>query len=146
MELRTWQPGKNDRLCSDHFISKKKSDIPTSPDYVPSINTKIKRPTTQASSEKSLERFERAQRRSQTSEQARKALQLEKVMNCERIRAVSRAIEHDHGHYCSSKSPATLEPRSFGSVVTTASKQSYCSSTPTIPADVGKYSIFALHS
>ena len=32
-----WEPGEGDRLCSDHFIYCKKLDIPTSPDYVPSI-------------------------------------------------------------------------------------------------------------
>ena len=32
-----WQPKDGDRICSDHFILKQKSDIPTNPDYVPSI-------------------------------------------------------------------------------------------------------------
>lgn len=96
----TWQPGKDDRLCSDHFISKKKSDIPTNPDYVPSVNAKIKRPKTQDSSDKSLERFERAQRRSYASEQARKALQLSKEANVERIRAVREVTIHfSHSHH-----------------------------------------------
>ena len=36
----TWQPGSGDRVCSDHFISRKKSDLPGSPDFVPSIQTK----------------------------------------------------------------------------------------------------------
>jgi len=35
-----WQPGKGDRICSDHFISRKKSDIQNSPDYVPSVKAK----------------------------------------------------------------------------------------------------------
>ena len=34
-----WQPGDGDRICSDHFILKKKSVIPNNPDYVPSIQS-----------------------------------------------------------------------------------------------------------
>ena len=34
-----WQPGYSDRICSDHFILIKKSDIPNNPDYVPSIQS-----------------------------------------------------------------------------------------------------------
>ena len=32
-----WKPVEGDRLCSEHFISKKKSDLPNNPDYVPSV-------------------------------------------------------------------------------------------------------------
>ena len=31
------QPGEGDRVCSEHFISKKKADLPNNPDYVPSV-------------------------------------------------------------------------------------------------------------
>ena len=36
-----WQPGSGDRVCSDHFVSRKKSDLPGLPDFVPSIQTKM---------------------------------------------------------------------------------------------------------
>ena len=36
-EGSTWKPGEGDRVCSDHFIHCKKSNIPTSADYVPAI-------------------------------------------------------------------------------------------------------------
>ena len=35
-----WRPEEGDRVCSDHFISGKKSDSATSPDFVPSIKPK----------------------------------------------------------------------------------------------------------
>ena len=33
-----WKPGTGDRICSDHFISKMKSDVPNNLDYVPSVH------------------------------------------------------------------------------------------------------------
>ena len=33
----SWKPGRGDRVCSDHFLSKRKLDLPTNPDYVPSV-------------------------------------------------------------------------------------------------------------
>ena len=32
-----WKPGRGNRVCSDHFLSKQKSDLPTNPDYVPLV-------------------------------------------------------------------------------------------------------------
>ena len=57
-----WMPGQGDRVCSCHFISGEKSNIPSSPDYVPTVY-----PDSQCvrdSEDASLVRFERAQRRS----------------------------------------------------------------------------------
>jgi len=34
-----WQPEDGDKICSDHFILKQKSDIPTNPDYIPSTQS-----------------------------------------------------------------------------------------------------------
>ena len=45
-----WEPGKGDHVCSDHFISRKKSDLLTSPDYVPSIPVNSNQETLDASS------------------------------------------------------------------------------------------------
>ena len=35
-----WKPDKGDRVCSEHFISGRRSMEPTNPDYVPSIYPK----------------------------------------------------------------------------------------------------------
>ena len=35
-----WEPGNGDRICSQHFIKGKKSDLYTNPNYVPSIQAK----------------------------------------------------------------------------------------------------------
>ena len=32
-----WRPGTGDHVCSDHFVSGKKSDISSHPDFVPSV-------------------------------------------------------------------------------------------------------------
>ena len=34
---KPWIPGNDDYVCSDHFISRLKSNIPTNPDYIPSV-------------------------------------------------------------------------------------------------------------
>ena len=36
----TWQPGSDNCVCSAYFISRKKSDLPGSPDFVPLVQTK----------------------------------------------------------------------------------------------------------
>ena len=60
-----WKPSTNARLCSDHFVSGKKSDEPDDPDYEPSIFTtghvKPKNPS-------DLARFDRRKRRHDDSE------------------------------------------------------------------------------
>ena len=33
-----WEPGNGDRVCSQHFLSGSKSNVPTDPDYVTSVN------------------------------------------------------------------------------------------------------------
>ena len=58
-----WQPGDGERICSDHFILKQKSDIPTNPDYVPSIQSPCSSETPSRAQEKDQFRgFERSQR------------------------------------------------------------------------------------
>ncbi|XP_054480177.1 peroxynitrite isomerase THAP4-like [Anoplopoma fimbria] len=36
---KQWQPSKYTRICSEHFVKGAKSDIPISPDWVPSVFT-----------------------------------------------------------------------------------------------------------
>lgn len=33
----SWEPGTRDKLCSNHFILRKKSDLPNVPNYIPSV-------------------------------------------------------------------------------------------------------------
>ena len=54
-------PGPGDRVCSCHFISGEKFNIPISPDYVPTVSDSE---CTKDFEDASLARFERAQRRS----------------------------------------------------------------------------------
>lgn len=35
-----WQPSTGDLMCSDHFIFRRKSDLPSFPDFVPSVQMK----------------------------------------------------------------------------------------------------------
>lgn len=62
-----WQPGEGDRVCSEHFISKKTADLPDNPDYVSSIcpQETVKKFNGNSNSNtiaESLARFERALR------------------------------------------------------------------------------------
>ena len=43
---KPWKPTKNSRLCSEHFISGRKSDDPKSPNYIPCIflHRNVKKP------------------------------------------------------------------------------------------------------
>ena len=58
-----WEPQDGKRLCSQPFISGKKSNSVTSPDYVPSIYLKkAEKKATNLTAVDSLARFECAQR------------------------------------------------------------------------------------
>ena len=59
-----WQPSDGNRICSDHFVSKKKSDVPSNPNYVPSVYPEEKEDSNDTSKgASSVARFEIAQRR-----------------------------------------------------------------------------------
>ena len=49
------KPGMGDRVCLEHFISQKMSDLPESPDFVPSVQH---RKSQQSSNNASYRRFE----------------------------------------------------------------------------------------
>ena len=64
-----WKPEEGDRVCSEHFISKKKSDLIGNPDYVPFVNPEVtaKKKCSSGNSNfstnaDSLARFQRPQR------------------------------------------------------------------------------------
>ena len=134
----SWQPGDDDRLCSDHFISKKKSDTPTNPDYIPTINTKAKRPT---DPKDSVARYERVQRRSQVSKQVHRAVELERETNLARRQALYEAFKHDHGLYCKNKSPPPPglddDMDENNNLANSNSSANQRSPSPTVPAEVG---------
>ena len=63
-----WKPGEGGRVCSEHFTSKKKSDLPGNPNYVPSVypevtaKEKCSGSSNPNTTTESLARFEHAQR------------------------------------------------------------------------------------
>ena len=60
-----WQPRDGDCICSDHFVSKEKSDVPSDPNYVPLVYPEEKEDSDDNLSKgaSSMTRFERAQHR-----------------------------------------------------------------------------------
>ena len=105
----TWQPRDGDRICSDHFILKQKSDLPSNPDYVPSI---LSRRGTESSGEeveealdhtgdqKRLKRFERAQQRRKKATEWERLQRIEQERDAAYHKRAQKAFVHDHGCYC----------------------------------------------
>ena len=95
-----WEPGNGDRICSQHFINGKKSDLYINPNYVPSIQAKNS-PDTECNA--ALSRFERASNRAKLQMERRRqeeriALEVQRVDE-ERekmIRSTVRAFNNDH--------------------------------------------------
>ena len=88
---KPWIHGNGDRVCSDHFINRKKSEIPTNPNYVPSVPAII---AGEGSASLACARFERAQRRDaqkkyKDREDEKLALQHQHSL---------RAVNHDHDY------------------------------------------------
>ena len=87
-------------MCSKHFISRKKSDLPCSPDFVPSVYPEEAEKSSSAGGLNRLACFERAKRRSA----ANKMEQFEKEKEEERSLSITQCVlqgfKHDHGGYC----------------------------------------------
>ena len=111
-----WQPGSGDRMCSDHFISRKKSDLPGSPDFVPSIQAKTLELTGCLShSEDFYRRFLHARCRARMQEQCSKESEKNRQkaeLKQAQLNTIQRAITHDHT-YASSLVSSEGELRSF---------------------------------
>ena len=108
-----WQPGTGDHVCSEHFISKRKSDLPSSPDFVPSVQRKELELLVYStpSSEVSYRRFERARSRARIREQHCKELEKNRwavELDQARLSDIRLAITHDHT-YASSERELVLE-------------------------------------
>ena len=128
-----WEPGKGDCVCSDHFISRKKLDLPTSPDYVPSIPVNSNQETLDASS--ACVRFGRAQRRVKQQHERERDLERNSITLARNLRALS----HDHTYASKNfefrpcQEQLIIEPaRSIATVVALSSQ------VEVIPAEVGK--------
>ena len=91
------EPGEGDCLCSEHFVSKKKSDLPNSPDYVLSVypDTLAKKSNCTANAS-SLVRFKQAQRHSTTNEMEQLATEREEERNILFVQRALKAFKNDH--------------------------------------------------
>ena len=86
---KPWIPGNGDRVCSDHFISRKKSDIPTNPDYIPSVPVAEERRADLACA-----RFERAQRRDMQKKDKEREAEQRILVHQQNV----LALHHDHDY------------------------------------------------
>ena len=136
-----WQPRDGDRICSDHFISKEKCDIPTNPrtnpDYVPSIQSPCssENPERRRESDQ-LNRFERAQRRSRDFTERQRLQDLQIESDSISLRKAQKAFELDHGSYC--KQPSSYEVSEHRTVSHEQSCSTEVIEELTIPAEVGR--------
>lgn len=91
-----WEPGDGDRVCSLHFLSGSKSDIPTDPDYVPSLHTGREKTTTTTSdiSSSAVARFQRVQRRSMAAQTALAEAEAVKKRHKRLLSAVMYMYDH----------------------------------------------------
>jgi len=92
------KPGTGDRVCSDHFISGKKSNDPLSPDYVPSKkceNPDYEDKSDESEDEKMDESYKRVKHRHAVQAMHEEECRLEEDIRKQAIRGTS----HDHP-YC----------------------------------------------
>ena len=135
-----WKPGEGGRLCSEHFVSKKKSNLPNNPDYVPSVYPETLAKSSCAANASSLAHFEWVQWRSTTSEMEWLATEREEESNILFVQRALKAFKDDHGCYCKASTEQPCEaveqvvvcqPNRLSS--SGAEQQSLC-----IPAEAGK--------
>ena len=125
-----WEPGTGDRVCSDHFLSKKKSDLSTNPDYIPSVRSAQDVPCV---NEGAVARFERLERRHSTQQ----ANEKEKKLQTDELHRNVQIVNHDHT-YCSNKSNSPTQP----ALVVTETERQHDDTKKVystgIPCEVGK--------
>ena len=101
-----WKPGEGDRLCSDYFVSKKKSDLSNSPDYVPCVypETLVKKLScaTNASSLAILNEHSSAEMEQLVTER-------EEERNILFVQRALKAFKNDHGSYCKTSTEQLYE-------------------------------------
>ena len=98
-----WEPDDGDRLCSQHFLSGSKSDLPTDPDYVPSVNPG--KENAHSGSGSSVARFQRAQRHSR----AAFTEMVEAEATDQHHKLLLSAVIHDHGTLAKTGSECCLD-------------------------------------
>ena len=101
-------------MCSEHFISKRKSHLPSSPDFVPSVQRKeLELPVCSTpSSEVSYRCFERARSRARIQEQHCKELEKNRravELDQARLSDIRLAITHDHTYASSKRELVSVE-------------------------------------
>ena len=136
-----WQPGDGDRICSDHFILKKKSDIPNNPDYVPSIQSPCSSEGPERVPEKDqFSRFERSQRRSRMLADQQESQQLQIINDSIAYTIAQKAFQHDHKWYCkgSSSHGASYEVSEVSMSPGQSCSYNEAIEEMTIPVEVGK--------
>jgi len=104
-----WQPGTSDCVCSDHFISGSKLHLPSSSDFVLSIQRKD---LEISSSEDSYCRFERTRCHARIREQASKELEKNKQeaeLEQAQINNIQCCIIHNHTYASSKEELVSLE-------------------------------------
>ena len=125
-----WEPGTGDRVCFDHFLSKKKSDLSTNPDYIPSVKSTQDSPCV---NEGAVARFKRIERRHSTQQANEKEKRLQK----DELHRNVQVVNHDHTYCLNLGSSKSNRP----AVVVTKrehdeTKKVY---SPGIPCEVGKF-------
>ena len=108
-----WEPGTGDRVCSDHFISKAKSDVPNDPEYVPSVQVVQDLGRDQAKpchdqanhlwvNNDAIARFERIKHRHSMQQ----ANEKDRRLQADELHRDLQIVNHDHT-YCSNKNNPT---------------------------------------
>ena len=112
-----WEPETGDQVCSDHFVSKKKSDLPTDPNCTPSVpavrvvkglelgqKTSQEKPGSEKPNHHQVNKdavahSERLKRRHSIQQASKK----DRKLQTDELHRNRRAINHDHT-YCSKMS------------------------------------------
>ena len=129
-----WEPGEGDRICSQHFVTERKYETPSDPDYVPSVYPQSN------GSISSVARFQRAQRRRIVASE-RQMLQ-EKEAEFERLYLshIQKAFYHDHGSLFKHSTESEIErPTRLESSCIPSSSESPFLAEENIPVEVGEH-------
>ena len=130
----SWKPGRGDLVCSDHFLSKRKLDLPTNPDYVPLVRAVQDIPCV---NEGAVARFEHLKRRHSTQQ----ANEKEKNLRVNELYRNIQVVNHDHT-YCPNKNSDLTQPVAALVVTETEwqkdSVKNVCPTAAGIPCEVSK--------
>lgn len=135
-----WEPGEGDRICSQHFVTGRKSETPSDPDYVPSVHPYSKeRSSGSNASMSSVARFQRAQRRRIVASEQQKLQEKEAESERLYLSHIQRAFYHDHGSLFRHSTPAEIgHPAKLESCIPSSSELPILAEE-NIPVEVGEY-------